>query len=324
MCPACGGSRCPIIRMHSAKDAATHLVPLQRSTDRHAKLYAELRKLWDGDHVMIRACEECGFGFADPFRAGTPEIYNLITGCDEHYPRHRFEFRRTLPLLRGGRMLEVGAGDGAFLKRVQATGRFEQLVATEYDDGSVRKLRAIENVTVHQGDIQTLATETSPGSFDAICMFQVLEHMDRIQEVMAALDRLLTSGGDVFVSVPNPARTELQERETGFWDMPPNHIGRWTIRALSAAVKPVGLGVVDHEVDREPRIGALWLLAKYRLGARAYDPKTIAGRADGVSPRVLRGVVKRSLALGDAVVLALRLRGSPIPSMTQWFHLRRV
>src|ERR1039458_3267260 len=149
MCPACGSVQCPIIETHSFKEAATHLIPPRRSPERHARLQDELRQLWSGERVLIRRCESCGFGFADPFRAGTPEIYNLITAGDEHYPRDRFEFARTLQAIRGGRLLEIGAGDGAFLRRAHATGRFEQLVATEYDDGSARRLRAIPDVSVH-------------------------------------------------------------------------------------------------------------------------------------------------------------------------------
>jgi hypothetical protein len=169
-----------------------------------------------------------------------------------------------------------------------------------------------------------LANEFSSGSFDSICMFQVLEHMDRIGNIVEALGHLLADDGDVFVSVPNPERIEVQERSTGFWDMPPNHIGRWTREALDAATEGVGLRVVEHELESESRNRALWTLAKYRFRARGYDSRTVAGRADGIPNRVLRGAVKRPLTALDALAVAIQLRGTDIPAATQWFHLPRL
>jgi hypothetical protein len=96
MCPACGNANCQVIQTHSVRAAATHLIPPRRSATRNAELQAALRQLWGGESVRICRCDACGFGFADPFRAGTPDIYTLISGGDESYPQDRFEFSRTL------------------------------------------------------------------------------------------------------------------------------------------------------------------------------------------------------------------------------------
>jgi SAM-dependent methyltransferase len=289
------------------------------------RLQSELQRLWAGSEVHIRSCDECGFAFADPFRAGTPEIYTLITTGHEHYPGNRFEFDRTLEALAPscGRILEIGAGDGAFLRKVHAEHRLASLAATEYDEGSASRLRAISGVTVYEADIQTIATTLPRGSFDAICMFQVLEHMDRIGGVFDAIDHLLAADGRVFISVPNPERTDIQEDATGLWDMPPNHIGRWSRGALDRALSRRDMHVVKHELEPETRVNAVWALAKYRFRARGYDPRSLAGRTDGILHRRLRGAVKRPMTLWDAAVLTVRLRGCTIPAETQWFQIAR-
>jgi 2-polyprenyl-3-methyl-5-hydroxy-6-metoxy-1,4-benzoquinol methylase len=311
--------------MHTVDAAAAHFVPPRRDAVRHEQLVTALRRLWGSDRAAMCRCHKCGFGFADPFVAGTAEIYNLMSAGDPHYPRDRFEFAQTIDVLRAGRparLLEIGAGDGAFIRKARDAQVVTAAVTTEYDEGAVAHLRATTgNVnTVFQGSLEDLAM-TNPTPFDAICLFQVLEHMDRLDEAFATLGRLCVADGAVFVSVPNPARIEMQERLTSFWDMPPNHIGQWTRRAVEAVAGRAGFTIVGHRFDDDSPLTAGWQLAKYRWEARAYNPSSLGAKINGIPHRHIRGVLKRTIAAYDLAILSRRLRG--IPPQTQWFHLAR-
>ncbi|MHB8694273.1 MAG: class I SAM-dependent methyltransferase [Solirubrobacteraceae bacterium] len=319
-CPACQETETTLARRHTVQAAAEHLIPMSRDGDRNARLQAELRGLFGAAYVDVRACATCGFWFADPFVAGTPEIYNLVTQGDELYPQNRFEFDLTLSALSSLSLdlLEIGAGDGAFLRRARGGGLSGRICATEYDDGSLASIRAIAGVEAFKlGPIELAAA--APGRFDVVCMFQVLEHMDRLDEVFSSLRTLVAVDGQLFIGVPNDASVTWQEQHTGYWEMPPNHVGRWTRGALEHVGSRHGFRVLEHRYEPVSAGAGLWEMAKYRAQARAYDASTVTGRINSIAVRAVRGPAKRMVAIWDLAVLAPTY--GKIPPRSQWFRL---
>jgi SAM-dependent methyltransferase len=319
-CPACQATDTRIVHEHTVAEAAEHLVPASRDASRNGRLKHELEALFGGDIVYVRRCASCDFWFASPYVAGTPAIYNLITEGHELYPTNRFEFDLTIESLpkRELDLLEIGAGDGAFIRKARATGLTGRLCATEYDEGSLASLGAISGVETFGGSPQGLA-DSDPGTFDAVCMFQVLEHMDRIDEVFTALRQLTAPDGQLFIGVPNDASVTFQEERTGFWEMPPNHIGRWSRAALESVAGRHGFRVLDHRYESAPQLAELWEMAKCRYQARAYRPRTVAGRVNAWPVRAARGPAKRLLAGWDLLMLAPSY--GKVPPRCQWFRL---
>jgi 2-polyprenyl-3-methyl-5-hydroxy-6-metoxy-1,4-benzoquinol methylase len=323
-CPTCGGDDLRHIHTFSAQQSAVHLIPPFRAAGRTRELEQELRAIWSADTLEILRCSGCGFGFSSPFVAGTGRVYNLIGDGDQHYPGERFEFTETLKVLRecGGvrSLLEIGAGSGAFLRKVIDASLAEAITATEYDDSAVARLRKLPDITVFQADLQTLALQ-APAQHNVICMFQVLEHMDRLESVFAALRRLASDECELYIAVPNSDRTAMQERLTGFMDMPPVHIGRWTDKALEIIAGRHGFEVVERRLDPRSALTELWDMAKYGLEARTRR-HGLAARVEGISFRPARGVIKRAAATVDLIRLASHY--GKIPPATRWFRLRRM
>jgi SAM-dependent methyltransferase len=321
-CPACGCTSTRLIRSHSIEAAATHLIAPRQDPVRHGQLRIELARLWDAEQVEVRRCATCGFVFADPFVAATAEIYNLMSGGTARYPNDRFEFGATISTLkRAGRplrMLEIGTGLGAFMKKARLAGVVKESVTTEYDEAALESLRGLAGNTAFRGGITDLVL-TQPEPFDAICMFQVLEHMDNPQGVFADLRALTAPGGALFIGVPNAESVEVQESLTGFWEMPPNHIGRWTLAAIKAAAEPAGFEVAEDRLEDASAAVELWRLAKCRWEARAYAPGSLGARINGIADRRIHGPLKRTLVAQDMVMLAPHLRR--IPPQSHWFHL---
>jgi len=320
-CPACTATDTTLQRTHGIADAAAHFIPEGRDPDRYRRLCVQLGELFGSDHVDMWRCAACGFWFADPFVAGTPEIYNLITGGRARYPGNRFEFDRTLEALGRGPvdLLEIGAGAGAFLSRARAAEITRRVCATAYDDRSLDALRAIPGVEAVKRSPQELAG-AGFGHFDAVCMFHVLERLDRLDDVFASLRRLLATEGHLFVGVRNDASVTVQEDLTGCWEMPPNHTGRWTRPALESVAARHGLAVIDHRYESGHPLAALWEMARCRCQARADRPKSLAGRVNALRVRAIRDPAKDALAAWDLLVLLPHYRG--IPPRSQWFRLR--
>lgn len=321
-CPTCHSTSASEIHRFTAGDAADHLIAERRSPERNAKIRSALTALWGSDHVGIAQCRDCGFAYAHPFRAGSPEIYNLFGGGAQHYPRDRFEFSVTGQSLRerggAGRLLEIGAGSGAFLKQVRREGLAKEVTATEYDDSAVAALKALGGIDVYQGDFRARVGEM--GQFDAICMFQVMEHLDDLDGAFSTLRALLLPGGSVFIGVPNAERIAVQESLTGFMDMPPVHIGRWTSGAMAAISHRHGLTLVDEKVNPTRAAIELRRLANYRLEQRTRNPKNAVSRIEAIQYRPLRGALKRTAAAWDAAMLARHY--GKIPAGTRWFRLQ--
>ena len=80
-------------------------------------------------------------------------------------------------------------------------------------------------------------------------MFQVLEHMDDLDSVMRRLNELLQPGGRIYLAVPNGQRIEYNERHGSLFDMPPNHISRWTEAALKAFAARGGWTMEEYRVE---------------------------------------------------------------------------
>lgn len=107
---------------------------------------------------------------------------------------------RFLPYQAGGRLLDAGCGNGAFLLQMQALG-WE--VAGLEPDPAAAALATAAGLPVAVAD---LAGATLPGErYDAITLAHVLEHVADPGVVLARLSAALRPGGRLVSISPNPA-----------------------------------------------------------------------------------------------------------------------
>lgn len=251
-------TECPVCRARvtesgwrvSAEEAAQHFVSVEGDAKRHEDLAQCIRRLWKQEDCTIAHCSECGFSFAVPFVAGDKSFYNIA------YPRpsrvsQKWDFGRTLSELsslnrRMDSVLEIGAGFGNFLDKVADIYVPRSGVhAIEYHDVKVSKLTQ-KGYTAIDKDVRSLQLNQK---FDAIFMFQVVEHMDDVDTLFEKLSSLLNRSGLLFISVPNAKRTDFQEAHESLRDMPPNHIGRWSAQAFRIIAARHALRMEKHEIE---------------------------------------------------------------------------
>lgn len=120
----------------------------------------------------------------------------------------RQDFLPRLP--EGFRYLEVGPGHGLFLSMAAEDPRCARAVAWDVSEESLRQTRAAiaamgvaARVELDRQDIHapTRAPETD-GTFDGVALCEVLEHLEKPREALAALGAFLAPEGLLYVNVP--------------------------------------------------------------------------------------------------------------------------
>jgi 2-polyprenyl-3-methyl-5-hydroxy-6-metoxy-1,4-benzoquinol methylase len=97
-----------------------------------------------------------------------------------------------------GSILDIGCGTGAFLHTMEKAGW--KITGLEPDEGARKK--ALELYGLHISNSEKLFSLPA-GSFDAITMWHVLEHVHELHASVKRLKELLKPGGKLFIAVPN-------------------------------------------------------------------------------------------------------------------------
>lgn len=197
------------------------------------------------ESVFLYRCNETGLRFFHPPGvAGSERFYDRLHARDWYEMEGKWEHREALRALSGrGRVLEIGAGSGVFIRAAVAAGLSARGI--ELSPSAVAAARGkglpVERLGVAE------AAERFAGTLDAVCSFQVLEHAADPAEFIRCSVRLLRPGGIWIVSVPN-AESFLKLGHF-LLDMPPHHMLRWSEESLRAIQRhfPLALERIREE-----------------------------------------------------------------------------
>jgi 2-polyprenyl-3-methyl-5-hydroxy-6-metoxy-1,4-benzoquinol methylase len=278
VCPVCSSKQSRVVYRYSADQAAQFWIMAEQEPERHKQLSAEISSIWQPDEVAVHQCDDCDFRFADPFVAGSSRFYELAFG-KSGYRREKWDFRQTIAILsrldcRGWDILEIGAGGGFFLDQLSKLGiSKERCFATEYNAATISEMRdkGYQAVELEIEELKSLGKK-----FDAIFMFQVLEHSDRIDSKFETLHDLLKEGGNLFITVPNSQRVRFNEMVGSLPDMPPNHISQWSPGNIEKICERFGFRLVQLEIEPFSLFGFVKRDSVRSYMFRAQQPGTIA------------------------------------------------
>jgi SAM-dependent methyltransferase len=169
----------------------------------------------------------------------------------------------------GRSLLEVGCGNGDFL--LAAARAAWQVHAVEYQQELASLLRAEAGLDVRAGELARGLW--SPGAFDAVAFWEVLEHLRDPGGALALASEYLRPGGVILLSFPTSDSLASGKGYGDFWaplDVPRHlhFLNRATLERLCAKA---GLQLTQY---RTPLIDLLWchLASSWRQASSHCSP----------------------------------------------------
>lgn len=249
-CPACGGPLTPWLRAPAAEAGAPPVALLRCTICASARTVGAAR---DDAH-------ETG-----DYAPGRPRGAHAAAPILAAFDRRRLALlRRALPP--PARLLDVGAGRGRFVVAASAAG-----YAAEGLEPSTRGVRAArEEYGVKLGQSGVEEATVPAGSFDALSLWHVLEHLEDPRAALRTLRGWLAPGGVLLVGVPNLDSWQARLAAERWYHLDlPRHRTHFSPRGLATLLEETGFEVerVEHVLAEHNPLG-MWLAVANRVTRR--------------------------------------------------------
>lgn len=188
---------------------------------------------YNQQEYRLYQCLRCGIQWWDPLKMivdfyideeeeGYKEFHlGLIKNIKD---RHKMFFKY-IPV-KAGKLLDIGCGDGTFLKEAEKFGY--EVWGIDFDNKSIkicqekRKLRQTYSMNLYEF---VNYAKKAHLQFDLITFFEVLEHQDSPQKFIEIIKNLLKPGGWIAGSVPNRKLIKYFNKSLNYlpYNFPPHH-----------------------------------------------------------------------------------------------------
>lgn len=137
-------------------------------------------------------------------------MYGLAIS-DFFWPNHvkmtRF-FKETLPTDQKGAYLEIGPGHGYYIMKALANSSYESFLGIDLSEASIKQTKAIIDYFQPSADGKyelqekdfLKADDLQPGSFNAIVMGEVLEHVEQPQVFLDRIAELASDDAHIYIT----------------------------------------------------------------------------------------------------------------------------
>jgi SAM-dependent methyltransferase len=194
----------------------------------------DVTKYFSGiEKVAVYKCSDTGYRFYHPFTiSGDSDFYIYFQKFEWYYMPWKWEHQVCADFIKPEHnILEVGCGQGAFLKQINKT-KGTNCVGLELNESCVLDLPnlKIENTLIEE------FSKKNAEKFDLVCTFQVLEHISAINSFIKGQVDCLKKGGQMVICVPNND-SDLMKSEQVMLNLPPHHMGLWNEFSLKSLEK---------------------------------------------------------------------------------------
>ena len=208
--------------------------------------------------VALYRCSNCGFSMFLPSRAGSQEFYSAISERNTYYVAEKWEFKEAFKDLKKHnvrRVLDIGCGNGYFLDLLRERCLAVECAGYEFNSQMATQART-KGHRVYDGRFpECLSPVFQDAPFDAICLFQLLEHVsDPVALIKDAL-RLLAPKGILIIGVPD-AGGPLRHFSSALTEIPPHHVSRWYESVFRLGMTHQGFRII--RMAHEPLPFYLW------------------------------------------------------------------
>ena len=239
------------------------------------------------DHTVSREgfdiweCQNCGLRFTqDVPDAGSIGVYYRSDNYISHTNTNKGLINQLYHIVRGqtlsnkyrlissatrsrqGKMLDIGAGTGAFVAHMKEKGW--EAMGLEPDEVAREKARTDNRVQLLEMDH---LFSLPPESFDVITLWHVLEHVHDLHPYMERLKALLRRDGRIFIAVPNYTSHDaaVYREAWAAYDVP-RHLYHFSPDAMERLVSGHGLQLQYSQPMWFDSFYISMLSEKYRSG----------------------------------------------------------
>ncbi|SHF51636.1 Methyltransferase domain-containing protein [Dysgonomonas macrotermitis] len=188
------------------------------------------------DFFSVYQCPQCGFAFTQDFPAESEiGIYydapEYVSHTDSHKGiintlyhqarkislRSKVRFVQKCAAVKAGTLLDIGCGTGYFLDAM----RHHKWIVTGIEKSEPTRKYAHEKFGLNIQDSEYLF-EIPAKTKDTITLWHVLEHLEKLNETMANLHRILKDNGVLFIALPNKKSVDARyyQADWAAYDVP--------------------------------------------------------------------------------------------------------
>ena len=274
--------------------------PLAACPSCESKTAPEPLEIYRKDHIV--QCSTCGFVYSllIPNDADYARVYEVYDYAGEDAARTTTSIEKEAALAarladgKTGKVLDVAAGAGRFLKHFQTLGL--DCYATEFNEGMCQFLERAGFTTFRGG----LFPEGAPeGVFDIIIFTEIIEHINNPNPVLHGLSRLLRKGGIIYITTPNWNSLERRALKSD-WGMLcwPEHITYWTPKHVDRALRQAGFAKQSLKAQNISPYRILQALKKRGFAPNVSDQGFSDAAQSRVAGNPLLGLLKKAVNAG--------------------------
>lgn len=190
----------------------------------HIRLSDEFNEI---ETIFHWKCLDTGFEWYTPAEAaGDGSLYQQLQKFPWYYMSDKWEFHAALDYIQASdKVLEVGIGGAGFLQLARQKG--VEIEGMEINPEAIKNAQRL-GFRVYPLSIDEFLNQYPDQKYDAICAFQVIEHISDPISFLSKLTNLLKPSGKLILSVPNSEiLRKVDPSYENLLDQPPHHMSHW-------------------------------------------------------------------------------------------------
>ncbi|MCM8800417.1 MAG: class I SAM-dependent methyltransferase [Candidatus Omnitrophica bacterium] len=283
--------------------------------------------IWDIDGFFrVVKCNLCGFVYVNPRPTiqaiqvfYPPKYFSRISAKVNLSNIYNFKLKKILenrykPISKykqKGKVLEIGCGEGFFLKFLKEKGY--SVFGVEISEYASNYAREVLGIDVFTGSI----ADFNPGKelFDIICMFEVLEHLYDPLSILLKIRYMLKDEAILVITVPNFLSFQriLFQDSWHILDVP-RHLMQFTKDHLKKMLKKAGFKILAlfsmsnlNHLDITTGYSQslrYWLRKHHLYPARDVSLKSISSKNYAlIDKQILKDLLKKVLHKAESILL---------------------
>ena len=168
----------------------------------------------------------------------------------------------SITCLQKGRILDLGSGTAAFVNEMAGDGW--DVTGLEPGEEARKLAKQVYNIELKNSDD---LFSLQAGSFDAVTLWHVLEHVHQLQRSLQQLKKLLKENGRLIIAVPNYTSLDakIYKENWAAYDVP-RHLYHFSPRSMQTLAEKNGMKILEYKPMWFDSFYISLLSSKYKTG----------------------------------------------------------